>query len=243
MLTKEGDFMSENELVMIAALCTIVCVLVYITYRILRNPFHYPYFIFSFDVTGKRKIEIEDYIDNFLRDEHNWHLVQNHQNKIQKWKEQTENYIQTCKIKKYRSQQYQSILDDNHAYHFKIIRKQTRYRQRNYIKTSYKVCVTDSEWTVTWQWISNRHKQLEKIGFEATLREYNSKSQRKLMTPSLRKAIMERDHYTCQLCGKYMPDEVGLHIDHIIPIAKDGKSVPSNLRVLCSKCNGKKGSR
>lgn len=63
------------------------------------------------------------------------------------------------------------------------------------------------------------------------------------MTPSLRKAIMERDHYTCQLCGKYMPDEVGLHIDHIVPIAKDGKSVPSNLRVLCSKCNGKKGSR
>ena len=91
--------------------------------------------------------------------------------------------------------------------------------------------------------MDNRHKQLEKIGFETTLRNYNSKSQRKLMTPSLRKKIMERDHYTCQICKKYMPDEVGLHIDHIIPISKGGKSIPSNLRVLCSKCNGSKGSK
>ena len=55
-------------------------------------------------------------------------------------------------------------------------------------------------------------------------------------------SIAERDNYTCQICGKYMPDGVGLHIDHIVPIKKGGKSVPSNLRVLCSKCNGRKSS-
>ncbi|HIV17188.1 MAG TPA: HNH endonuclease [Candidatus Alectryocaccobium stercorigallinarum] len=63
------------------------------------------------------------------------------------------------------------------------------------------------------------------------------------MTPELKKKIMIRDNYTCQKCGKYMPDEVGLHIDHIIPISKGGKSVPSNLQVLCSKCNGKKSNK
>ena len=52
----------------------------------------------------------------------------------------------------------------------------------------------------------------------------------------------ERDNYTCQKCGKYMPDEVGLHIDHIIPVKLGGKSVESNLQVLCDKCNLKKGS-
>ena len=60
------------------------------------------------------------------------------------------------------------------------------------------------------------------------------------MTQALREEIAVRDNYTCQICGKYMPDGVGLHIDHIVPISKGGKSIPSNLQVLCSKCNGKK---
>ena len=63
------------------------------------------------------------------------------------------------------------------------------------------------------------------------------KNQRKLMTPKLREQIKERDNYTCQMCGKEMFDEVGLHIDHIIPVSKGGKTVPSNLQVLCDKCN------
>lgn len=81
------------------------------------------------------------------------------------------------------------------------------------------------------------------IGYETTLRNFESKNQRKLMTTKLRKQIMERDNYTCKICGKYMPDEVGLQIDHIIPIAKGGKTISSNLQVLCSKCNGSKGKR
>ncbi|MBQ4167275.1 MAG: HNH endonuclease [Clostridia bacterium] len=75
------------------------------------------------------------------------------------------------------------------------------------------------------------------------MRKYHVKNQRKLLTKELRKEIIERDNYTCQICGKYMPDEVGLHIDHIVPIAKGGKTVKSNLQGLCSKCNGKKSSK
>ena len=63
------------------------------------------------------------------------------------------------------------------------------------------------------------------------------------MTKELRQQIIDRDKYTCQLCGKYMPDEVGLHIDHIVSISKGGKTVPSNLQVLCSKCNGIKSNK
>lgn len=60
---------------------------------------------------------------------------------------------------------------------------------------------------------------------------------------SERRRVMQRDDYTCQICGKRMPDGVGLHVDHIVPIAKGGKTVESNLQVLCSKCNGRKGAK
>lgn len=218
-------------------------ILGYFIYRILRNPFQYPYYVHEFDVTAKRNIRVNDYIDNFLREPCHWRSLQMHEQYIQQWKKETEKYIQDCRLSEYRRKQYLRILDDKHAYRFRTVRQQTRYRQQNYVKTSYKVSVVDAEYSVNWPWLTDRYKQLEKIGFEATLNEYNSKSQRKLMTPLLRKRIMERDQYTCQNCGKYMPDEVGLHIDHIIPIAKGGKSVASNLRVLCSKCNGKKGAK
>ena len=67
--------------------------------------------------------------------------------------------------------------------------------------------------------------------------------ERNKMTSSLRRKIMERDKYTCQICGKVMLDTVGLQIDHIIPINKGGKSVEENLQVLCSICNGRKSDK
>ena len=84
---------------------------------------------------------------------------------------------------------------------------------------------------------------MREIGFSCTLRQYQEKDQRKLMTQRLRAEIMLRDNFTCQKCGKQMLDEVGLHIDHIIPVSKGGKTVASNLQVLCSKCNGRKSNQ
>ena len=69
--------------------------------------------------------------------------------------------------------------------------------------------------------------------------------ERNKMTPKLRKKILERDNYTCQKCGLSRFDEpnLNLHVDHIIPIAKGGKTVESNLQCLCWKCNLKKGDK
>lgn len=67
--------------------------------------------------------------------------------------------------------------------------------------------------------------------------------ERNKVTPKLREIVKVRDNYTCQICGKHMPDNVGLHIDHIIPINKGGKSVVENLQVLCSVCNGRKSDK
>ena len=86
-------------------------------------------------------------------------------------------------------------------------------------------------------------KALQEIGYETTRENYFSKEQRKLMTKELRHKVIVRDNYTCQICGKYMPDEVGLHVDHIVAIKNGGKTVESNLQVLCDKCNLGKGAK
>lgn len=65
------------------------------------------------------------------------------------------------------------------------------------------------------------------------------------ISPQLRSQILERNGYTCQLCGAGPGDpdpfdpaaKVRLHIDHLVPISQGGTNEPANLRVLCSACN------
>ena len=231
------------DIILYSLIAVFIISVSYLLYSVFRNPFKYPYFSHSFNVSGKRNVDIENYIDMYIIDYNNWKLIESHENYIRKWKSNCNTDIQKSHIKNYRQKQYLRVLDDENAFIFLTVRNQTRYIQRNYSKTSYKIPVTDSTLNVSYAWLYDRYLQLEQIGFETTLNNYNSKSQRKLMTSKLRKEIMERDNYTCVSCGKYMPDEVGLHIDHIVPVSKGGKSIPSNLCVLCSKCNGRKGAK
>lgn len=59
------------------------------------------------------------------------------------------------------------------------------------------------------------------------------------VTNRMRFAIYKRDHYRCRKCGRKTND---LEVDHIIPIAKGGKSTFDNLQTLCHRCNVIKGS-
>lgn len=61
--------------------------------------------------------------------------------------------------------------------------------------------------------------------------------QRSLMTDSLRYDVMKRDGFRCVLCGRTANDGVVLHVDHIFPVAKGGKTEMNNLRTLCEYCN------
>ena len=68
-------------------------------------------------------------------------------------------------------------------------------------------------------------------------RQYQIKMERAKMTDSLRYDILKRDNFRCKICGSSAQDGVKLHVDHIIPVAKGGQTVPSNLRTLCDRCN------
>lgn len=69
----------------------------------------------------------------------------------------------------------------------------------------------------------------------------SARYQRSIMTPSMRYDILKRDNFTCQICGATSKTGAKLHVDHINPISKGGKTKPSNLQTLCDMCNLGKG--
>ena len=55
-----------------------------------------------------------------------------------------------------------------------------------------------------------------------------------------RKAVLARDAYTCQYCGR----EAGsLTVDHVIPRSRGGSSHWDNIVAACAPCNRKKGNQ
>lgn len=84
----------------------------------------------------------------------------------------------------------------------------------------------------------------ESIGERISYDEINDfQYERSLMTDSLRYDILKRDGFRCVLCGASAKDGVKLHVDHIFPVSKGGKTEPDNLRTLCESCNRGKGAK
>src|SRR6266545_6052595 len=55
-----------------------------------------------------------------------------------------------------------------------------------------------------------------------------------------RKAVLARDAWTCQYCGR---QTAGLTVDHVIPRSRGGQSVWENIVASCAPCNRRKGNR
>lgn len=68
-------------------------------------------------------------------------------------------------------------------------------------------------------------------------------SEKRDIPDKLRWKVITRDHHKCVICGRSPATHTGvaLHIDHIIPFSKGGKTVLENLRCLCQNCNWGKG--
>jgi hypothetical protein len=64
-------------------------------------------------------------------------------------------------------------------------------------------------------------------------------------TIGLRFKVLQRDRFKCVLCGDHPArnSECRLHVDHVIPWSKGGKTREDNLRTLCATCNIGRGNR
>lgn len=66
--------------------------------------------------------------------------------------------------------------------------------------------------------------------------------EREPISKKTRFEVLKRDKFTCQYCGRSVPDVI-LHIDHIEPVSKGGDSSILNLISACIDCNQGKSDR
>lgn len=62
---------------------------------------------------------------------------------------------------------------------------------------------------------------------------------RRNITKQKRQRIYKRDGNACVACGSTSE----LTLDHIVPLARGGTNLDSNLRTLCHSCNNQKGAK
>lgn len=89
--------------------------------------------------------------------------------------------------------------------------------------------------------LPDREKQTTQQGEKIEYKKENSRN----VSLSLRLGVLSRDNFRCIFCGKSPANDIGtkLHIDHIIPFSKGGKSDLNNLQTLCFECNLGKSDR
>lgn len=66
---------------------------------------------------------------------------------------------------------------------------------------------------------------------------YNGKNNTDLFTKKIKDEIFKRDEYKCVICGNGLHNGYDIHVDHIRPQAKGGKSDLENGQILCSEHN------
>ena len=74
-------------------------------------------------------------------------------------------------------------------------------------------------------------EEFEYLG-KVTHDDYDKGKYDRNIKPKMRYNVLERDNRKCQMCGKGIIQGVILHIDHIIPVTKGGKTKMENLQTL-----------
>lgn len=131
------------------------------------------------------------------------------------------------------------------------IKREKKIFKRNIIKTIVD-CVIKVEMTYRSPKGQVNLSKSSTFNFDDLYSAYNSVSRNSLdrqtaknlilvergeVSDSLRFDVFVRDNYKCVICGSSANLGTRLHVDHIIPISKCGKSTINNLQTLCERCN------
>jgi len=105
------------------------------------------------------------------------------------------------------------------------------------------------EWIVTWDDAARCVREAEsrnfvgivggKIATPEVIKQDHYRGYHQCRLKLSRRAIFERDEYTCQYCGRrYRTSELSL--DHIVPRSRGGRDSWTNLVLACTGCNARK---
>lgn len=78
-------------------------------------------------------------------------------------------------------------------------------------------------------------------GLDDTHERSGAVTQRTKISKPLRFQILRRDNHTCRYCGAKAPESIVV-VDHVVPVALGGQTVPENLVTACQDCNQGKAS-
>lgn len=88
-----------------------------------------------------------------------------------------------------------------------------------------------------------REKKRDKRRQEYQDRRMVNDAEHAKVTRAMRYDVLRRDGFKCVRCGRGREDGVKLHVDHIVPVSRGGKSTMDNLQTLCEDCNCGKGNK
>lgn len=200
--------------------------------------------------TSKRSLDNLDfnniiiyYIDNNIdKFKENLEIIINNKSKYTKYLNE---YINITK----NSYEYDSkkIIGDEFKTIEEFIKYETKMLKKIKYKDNFKIIVSICA-NYTSPKGRNSYSRKETYNFDNILCCYeqlnnytqykiSAQYQRSIMTDSLRYDILKRDNYRCQICGSTAKEGVKLHVDHIIPVSKGGKTTVDNLQTLCERCN------
>ena len=143
----------------------------------------------------------------------------------------------------------------------KLIKREKRLVEKQTLRepfTRFSLTVTLYCSKINGQVYDRKYKNFSAADISTLIKRLNNKSgnfyndrgiwdalcrvERGKVSNKMRFSIYERDGYRCRKCG--ISDRYAqLEIDHIIPLAKGGKTTYDNLQTLCHRCNVEKGDR
>lgn len=202
--------------------------------------------------TSKKEFDkaiIDDYLQKGIQNDLSTfsHIIESNEKMHKLYREYVKEFNQLMP-ERINNTKFFKIHDIKHwvvNYYERLVFRFYKLRPTKYTKVSIKISYSSpqgknnyvKQHEYSYDAIKRHFDYVQKLIDKRATRENLIRIERSKVTLTLRTEVLKRDNYTCQHCGATKNDGVLLHVDHIIPVSKGGKTEVSNLQTLCDWCN------